>query len=599
MSAECQQDRENATNSTVTSLELPSWAECLFRRSRYKVAHGGRGSSKSWSFAKALILRAAEKRLRILCCRELMNSISESVHHLLADQIRAMRLGHKFEVQQQAILGVNGSEFIFAGLATNPEKIRSTEGVDIAWVEEGEHISERSWEILVPTIRQEDSEIWVSMNPDLVSDPSYERFVLNPPPNSIVKKVNWQENPWLPEVLRQEKDYLYRVDPEAADYVWGGNPRTNLSAQIFHGKYIVSEFEPRDGWAGPYYGADWGFAADPTVLMRCWIDGRRLLVDGEAYGFGVELDRVPGLFEQVPRSREYLIRADNSRPETIAHIKSRGFRIEGASKWDGSIEDGIGFLRSFEQIVIHPRCTHLQDEARLYSYKRDRLSGDVLPDIVDKHNHCWDSIRYALEPIVRRSRMAVYGHSESQITFGDAELDARPPLLQNYLSCFIGVEASTARVVVFVEAIDDSEVCWVLREFYWDAAQQGRQSDVAADLLKFIAGSRAKSTPCVLVKESAGGLRERLFNEGLWVRDQEEDDEVVASGIRTVDLAFGRKSLKVHTSCTNLLRDLQLYRWDADKQARGVEQAEKKNSFSCDALRRIAAEVFQPWRMTS
>jgi phage terminase large subunit len=586
------------TTSPATTLQMPVWSEFLFRRARYKVAFGGRGSSKSWSFARALILRAAEKRSRILCCRELMNSISESVHHLLADQIRSMRLSHKFEIQQQAILGVNGSEFIFAGLASNPEKIRSTEGVNVCWVEEGEHISERSWEILIPTIRQEDSEIWVSMNPDLVTDPSYERFVLDPPPSSIVRKVNWESNPWLPAVLRQEKDYLYRVDAEAADYVWGGNPRTNLSAQIFHGKYVVSEFEPCDGWDGPYLGADWGFAADPTVLMRCWIDGRKLLVDGEAYGFGVELDRVPGLFEQVPRSREYLIRADCSRPETISHVKARGFRIEGAQKWDGSIEDGIGFLRSFEQIVIHPRCTHLLEEARLYSYKRDRLTGDVMPDIVDRHNHCWDSIRYALEPLVRRSRLPIYADSAESITFRDADLEARPYLIENRLPCFVGVEASTARVTVFLEAVDDGLTVWVTREFYWDATKEGRQSDVLSDLLGFLKQSSLKSGPQIVLKKGVAGFSETLFSRGLWVVEQDEDDDAVITGIRAVSNGFGRKRLRVHEHCSNLLRELQLYRWDAEKQLRGIEQPEMRNSFSCDALRRVAAEVFAPWRMT-
>jgi hypothetical protein len=190
----------------------------------------------------------------------------------------------------------------------------------------------------------------------------------------------------------------------------------------------------------------------------------------------------------------------------------------------------------------------------------------------------------------------VYGDSPESITFRDAD---RPKyLFENRLPHYIGIEASTARIVVFLEALDDGKTVWVTREFYHDAAQEGRQTDVADDLFGFIKGSQAGFGPCVLLKEGTAGLAERLWGEGVWVREQEENDEAVASGIRTVGLAFGRKFLRVHESCTNTLRDLQLYRWDADKQARGVEQAEKKNSFSCDALRRIAAEVFQPWRMT-
>jgi hypothetical protein len=192
----------------------------------------------------------------------------------------------------------------------------------------------------------------------------------------------------------------------------------------------------------------------------------------------------------------------------------------------------------------------------------------------------------------------VYGDSVEGIAFRDADLEQRPYLFECRMPHYVGVECSTARVVVFLEAFDDGRTAWVTREFYWDSGQEGRQSDVLADLLRFIEGSRAKSRPRVILKEGAAGLSERLFGRGLWVTEQDENDEAVISGIRAVSSAFGRKFLRVHESCTNTLRELQLYRWDADKSTRGVEQPEKRNSFSCDALRRVAAEVFQPWRMT-
>lgn len=394
-------------------LQFPPRFEPLFRPSRYKVFFGGRGSAKSYSAARALLLMAAEKRARVLCTREYQCSMTESVHALLSRQIRAMNLAHKFEIQNQAINGVNGSEFIFYGIATNPEKIKSTEGADVCWVEEGEHVSEKSWEILIPTIREENSEIWVTFNPDQESDPTYQRFVVNSPPDAVVVRVNWDDNPWFPETLRREKDYLFRVDPDAANCVWGGECRRNGSAQILVGKYVVESFTPptEECWDGPYYGADWGFANDPTTLVKCWIDShrRRLMVEHEAWALGCELDSIPALFELVPGARQHQIFADCARPETISHIASKGFRISAAEKWSGSVEDGISFLRSFEQIVIHPRCVHAIEEARLYSYRRDRLTGTVLPEILGKHDHVMDSLRYALGLLItRKSTIAIW-----------------------------------------------------------------------------------------------------------------------------------------------------------------------------------------------
>ena len=329
-----------------------------------------------------------------------------------------MGLAHKFTIQQQGIFGANGSEFLFVGTGSNPEKVMSMEGIDVAWCEQGERMSARSWEILIPTVRQPGSEIWVTFNPDEENDPTYQRFVVNPPPDCISLEVNWQDNPWFPEELRREKDYLYRVDPEAAAHVWGGQPRTNQSAQILRGKYIVESFtvpaecgeRKRDGWDGPYFGADWGFANDPTVLAKCWIRGAkygktqgRLYIEDEAHGIGVEIARTPALFDKIAGARQHLIRADCARPETISHVHNCGFRIEAAEKWKGSVEDGIAVLRSFEQIVIHPRCTHAQEEARLWSYRCDRLTGDVLPDLKPGNDHVWDAVRYALGPLVKPS----------------------------------------------------------------------------------------------------------------------------------------------------------------------------------------------------
>jgi phage terminase large subunit len=357
--------------------------------------------------ARALIILAVQSKMRVLCAREFQNSIGESVHRLLADQIYSMGFEHLFEIQKTTIRGRNGSEFIFAGIRNNATKIKSMEGVDVCWVEEAETISERSWEILIPTIRKPGSEIWVTFNPNEKDDPSYVRFITNQPPDAQVVEVNWTKNPWFPEELRVEKDYLYRIDPEAAAHVWGGKCRTNGNAQIFRGRYVVEAFttpvDPPPRW---FHGLDFGFSGDPTALVRAFTTGEPpfedLWIDEERGGFGIEIDEYPKLLRTLDTAKKWPIKADNSRPESISYVKRQGFNIVAADKWGGSVEDGIAHLKAFNKIHIHPRCVHLREEMRLYSYKVDRLTSEVLPIIVDKHNHYIDALRYALDGYIKK-----------------------------------------------------------------------------------------------------------------------------------------------------------------------------------------------------
>ena len=392
----------------VEDLNLPEKLSFLLElRSRYKVAYGGRGGMKSWTFARALLWLARQGRLRVLCAREVQNSILESVHRLLREQIELLGWSDFFRITDRLILGNNGSEFIFAGLKNDPRKIKSMEGIDICWVAEAEKVSNPSWQVLIPTIRKEGSEIWVEYNPDLETDPTHQRFAVKPPPGAMVVKIGWEDNRFLPEVLRQEKDYLASVDLEAYAHVWGGECRSHAAAAILKGKCVIEWFDAQADWDGPYFGCDFGFANDPTTLHKYWIgfEGlkRKLYVDKEVYQIGLEIDATPAAFDRIEGSRQHTIRADNARPETISYLKRQGFNIIGAGKGKGSIEDGIALLRSFEQIVIHPDCPHSAEESRLWSYKVDRLSGDILPEVADAHNHCWDDARYALEPIMRSS----------------------------------------------------------------------------------------------------------------------------------------------------------------------------------------------------
>ena len=384
---------------------LPEAFQFLTENARYKVAYGGRGSAKSWSVARVLCLLAASKPVRILCARELQSSIRDSVHRLLADQIEALNLSARLEIQNAEIRGVNGSLFIFEGLRHNTTKIKSMEGIDICWVEEAERVSEESWKILVPTIRKPSSEIWVTFNPEQETDPTYTRFVKNPPPDAIVRKVNHDQNPWFPIELRKEMEYDYRVDPDSAAHIWGGECKKIGDAQVLKGKWVIDDFTPEADWNGPYYGADWGFSQDPTTLVRMWIHKRNLYIEYEAYGVGVEITETPALFDNVPGSRNHTIRADSARPETISYMKRQGFNIMAAKKGPGSVEDGIAHLRGYEKIVIHPRCKYAAQEARLYSYKVDKLTGDILPILLDANNHIIDAVRYGLEPVIKPAKL--------------------------------------------------------------------------------------------------------------------------------------------------------------------------------------------------
>jgi phage terminase large subunit len=236
---------EIANNDGIA--DFPEKLSCLFEPdySRYRVLFGGRGGAKSWGIARALLIKAARQPLRILCAREYQTSIKDSVHKLLSDQIFAMGMQGLFEITQNSIRGKNGSEFAFIGLKNNIANVKSYEGVDIAWVEEANTTSKLSWSTLIPTIRKERSEIWVSFNPELETDETYQRFVANPPENAIVQKINWSDNPWFPETLRIEKDNLFVRDREAYNTVWEGMCRQTVDGAIFAKEMQQAEFEGR------------------------------------------------------------------------------------------------------------------------------------------------------------------------------------------------------------------------------------------------------------------------------------------------------------------------------------------------------------------
>ncbi|MEN0115423.1 MAG: PBSX family phage terminase large subunit [Agrobacterium cavarae] len=369
---------------------------------RYRAAYGGRGSGKSHAFAAALVIKARQKPIRVLCAREIQKSIKDSVKRLLDDKIREMGFGQYFRSTDTEIKGTNGSHFVFAGLRSNVESIKSLEGIDIAWVEEATTVSQSSLTNLGPTIRKDGSEIWFTWNPRHESDPVDSMFRLpsGAPPRSIVRRVNWDLNPFFPDVLREDMEWDASRDPDKYRHIWLGEYLRNSEARVFH-NWKVEQFEtPAD--ARFYLGADWGFSIDPTVLVRCFIMGRTLFVDREVYKVGCEIDRTPDLFDRLDQdnlkmARNWPITADSARPETIDYMKRHGYtRIKPAKKGAGSVEDGIEFLKSYD-IVVHPRCKHMVDELTLYSWKTDPVTDEVLPVLNDKNNHVIDALRYAVE----------------------------------------------------------------------------------------------------------------------------------------------------------------------------------------------------------
>lgn len=389
---------------SILRVEIPRAFLPLEKAARYLGAHGGRGSAKSHYFAGKWLRRSVAERFDCVCLREVQKSLQFSVKRLLEQKIEKHNAGAYFEVQDKRILSVHGGTTIFEGLQSHTaDSIKSLEDFDAAWTEEGQSLSQRSLDILRPTIRKPGSQLWFSWNPNFATDPVDALLRCdNPPPNSIVVQANYMDNPWLPEELREEMEYDRGRDPEKYAHVWLGEYQRNSEARVFR-NWRVEEFDTDPNWI-LRQGADWGFSVDPSVLVQVAIVGRTLYVIHEAYRVGCEIDFLPELFRTVPDAERWPTTADSSRPETISYMQRHGFpKVLRAVKGARSLEEGVEFLRSFD-IVVHPRCTHAADELTLYSYETDPLTGQVLPKLKDKDNHVIDAIRYACEGARRASK---------------------------------------------------------------------------------------------------------------------------------------------------------------------------------------------------
>jgi phage terminase large subunit len=376
----------------------------LLTPSRYKGAHGGRGSGKSHFFAELWLDESIRDRLDFVCVREHQKSLQFSVKKLLESKIEGLNAGAYFQVQDKKITSHMGGLTIFEGMANHTaDSIKSLEAFDRAYCEEGQKLSQRSLDLLRPTIRKAGSELWFSWNPDQPTDPVDALLLAEkPPPGTAIVTANYMDNPWFPTELRREMEYDRERDPEKYQHIWLGGYQRRSETRVFK-NWKVEEFE-RPAGTIHRQGADWGYAIDPSVLVRASIEGNRLYVDYEAYMIGCEIVNLPDLFDRVPESRKWFVTADSARPETISYMQKHGYpRMNAAIKGPGSIEEGVNFLQSFE-IVVHPRCVHTIDELTMYSYKTDPLTGKVLPVLQDKKNNVIDALRYACEGVRKAKR---------------------------------------------------------------------------------------------------------------------------------------------------------------------------------------------------
>jgi phage terminase large subunit len=372
---------------------------------RYKTAYGGRGSGKSWGVGRLLLDFGTRSRIRVLCAREIMRTISESVHQLLRDQIAELGLSEFYAVTDNAIRGANGTEFYFAGLRSqDAHKLKSYEGVDICWVEEAQVVSKRSWDILLPTIRKPHSEIWITFNPELDTDETYQRFVAKPPEGSIVVKMNYTDNPWFPEVLEFERKALLARDPEAYRNVWEGECRSAVEGAIY-AKEVSALYESGRVRPCPYdpllpvhtvWDLGWNDQTSIALVQRAseirvigYIeDSHRTLAD-----YAAQLRAMPYLWGQdwLPhdgRAKDY--KSGKSAEEMLKAMQRDPRIVENLD-----IESGIKAARMiFPRVYIDPSAERLLHCLKRYRRTITQATNEPGPPLHDEYSHGADCFRY-------------------------------------------------------------------------------------------------------------------------------------------------------------------------------------------------------------
>lgn len=402
--------------SEVT-FRLFDWVKPLFdSRWLTAVIYGGRGSGKTVGVVHFLLLQALKKKQLIVCARITKAAIEKSVYSEIKNQIVDLGLSEYFEIKATEILcKTTGSKFTFEGLYRGPESIKGSSRVNYFWIDEAEAVSAYVLSIIEPTLRENGSMLILTFNPKSRFYDVYDRFVAKEPSSrEYVHKTNWSQNPFFSERLawlRQgEYDKAVRSgDMSVYNWIWEGHLLENSSLQVLYGKWVIEDFE-ECAESESYYGLDFGYSVDPTAIVRCYIKDDVLYITHELYEYKLEIDHIGALAEkQIPGFKRARVTADSARPESISFLKRQGYDVVACEKGKGSVEDGIEFLRTFNRIVIHPRCLNFQKEANLYSWKVDKNTNEIRTPPVpeDAYNHLIDALRYALERVMK-ARKADY-----------------------------------------------------------------------------------------------------------------------------------------------------------------------------------------------
>lgn len=416
-------------------LQVPQKLAPIWQPKRYKVMHGGRGGGKSWTVAGVLLAMASERPLRVLCAREVQKSIKQSVHQLLTDQIARLGLWAFFEVLETEIRGANGSLFLFAGLQSHTvDSIKSFEGCDIVWVEEAHGVSKKSWDVLIPTIRKEGSEIWLTLNPDMESDETYQRFIASPSPDTWVVEINWRDNPWFPEVLNQERLKAKR-SMLADDYahIWEGKARRVAEGAIYRHE-MESLYLERRARDVPY---------DPTLPVHTvWDLGWNDAMSISLVQRGPQDVRIIDYIEDSHRTLDWYVAQLEKRPyrwgtDYLPHDgKTKNFqtgksteqllrelgRHNVASQPRGQdVEEGIKALRMlFPRLYIdQTKCARLLECLKRYQRRIHAVTGEPMEPLHDAYSHGADCARYiaAWVPLMRLSSEHEYREAPTPVCY--------------------------------------------------------------------------------------------------------------------------------------------------------------------------------------
>lgn len=392
----------------LTDIQIPKAFKGLFEPKRYKVFYGGRGGGKSVAAANALLIKGMQKPTRVLCTRELQTSIADSVHRLLSDLIRKHGLEDFYEILQTTIRGKNGTEFLFKGLRHNITEIKGFEGVDLVWVEEAENISEMSWELLIPTIRKEGSEIWIILNPRNATDPTYQRFIATPHDDVMLKKVSWRDNQFFPEVLRREMEKLKTRDPDAYAHIWEGELDTRRSGAVYAKQLSKAREDgricrvPYDPVSEVFTAWDLGFG-DATSIWWLQFVGRELRWIEYYENSGEQLDHYAKIVKSKPYNySKHYIPHDGGHGNIRGDSVSRQLSLLGLPnivlEREQDINPGIELLRQTIAFSVFDdkNCSEGIRCLENYAYKWDEERGVFK----DKPTHDWssngaDSARYA------------------------------------------------------------------------------------------------------------------------------------------------------------------------------------------------------------